>query len=164
MLRFSLALLLLVLIPFTSLAEEAGTVVALQGTSVLELQDGRTVGLLGVDTTGMTREQTTALSKWLEVFVLDRTVSLHYVRRTGMGRVVAAPMWRKHDVVGTMIKTGVVKLNPQGVPETQLVVWQRYSLAAKAKRLGVWAVTVPVRAVDRVLSPPYPVLEIVVPR
>lgn len=155
---FSLATLLFCLWGSTLQAEEVGTVVALQGATVLELSDGRTVALAGVDVTGLDAKQHERLVKWLEVYVLDRQVSFHYVKRTGMGRVMAVPVWRKHDIVGTLLQQGLVKLDPPNVPPARLAVWREYSLAAKTKRLGIWAVSVPARAVVRVLPPPEPVL------
>jgi len=118
--------------------QEAGTVVGVQGVSMLLLADGRQVGILGVDIKGFDREQEARARAWIEVFLLDRTVEFRYSRKTQFGGIAAMPVWNKKDVVGSLIRIGVVRLDASSAPPAALARWQGYAVAAQRAKRGVW--------------------------
>ena len=130
-------LLILVLQSAVSGAE-TGRVVAVQGVTWLKLEDGREIGVLGIDVKGLTETEHERAKKWMEVFLLGRTVEFRDTYRTGFGRVAGIPVWNQKDVVGSLIVLGMVKQNPLGVPPKWANRWQRLQQNAKSANRGLW--------------------------
>lgn len=133
---------------------DSGIVTEVVDGDTVVLADGRTVDLVGVQESG-----DPAAKEWLEVYCLDRRITLRHAQRISWGHVRAMPvLWDRMDVCGLMLACGHCKvIQPEAVPDKVLVRWRVYEAKATRLQLGMWArrtVQAAGRAVHVVL-PPY---------
>ena len=130
--------ILLGMIASSACGGEVGRVVAVNGVSFLVLEDGREVGVLGIDVTGLSQAEHRRAKAWMEVMVLERTVEFREQYKTGFGRVAGVPVWNEIDVTGTLLKMGLVRLEKTRVTQARLKYWQQQVQVAQKSKLGLW--------------------------
>lgn len=117
------------------------TVVRVIDGDTVVLDDGRHVRLLGIDAPELKQPGGRESKRWLEVYVLDRPVTLERVGSAAWGRVQAAIRWRDFDIGEAMVMTGRAWVSESYLKKDpdRLTTYRERQEQAKTKRRGLWA-------------------------
>lgn len=114
------------------------------------LDDGRHIRLLGVDAPELKQPGGDRAKRWLEVYCLDRAVTLEHVSAAAWGRTQAVVRWRRWDLGESMIAAGLGWTSEAYLKKHSdlLTKYRQRQTAAKAARKGVWVADNPIAPWD----------------
>lgn len=133
--RFLIITLFVLLFASCLLAEDVLVTRVIDGDT-LELVNGRIIRLTGIDAPEKSQPMGDIAKQWLEIYTLERRVTLLDVKRAAYNRESARVQWHNVDVNGSLIQRGFAWVDSRYAPLQQ---WDNYQLSAQTNKLGVWS-------------------------